>query len=124
MKSYGLIPELIGRMPVLTYLDPLNKETLKKILTSPKNALTKQYKKLFAMEGVELEFDDEVLNFIVDKAVAFKLGARGLRSICEVIVNDAMFEIPSSKDIDKLVISKDYAEEKMNKSKFKRLKAA
>lgn len=124
LKAYGLIPELIGRMPVLTYLDPLSKETLKKILTSPKNALTKQYKKLFAMEGVDLEFDDEVLNFIVDKAVAFKLGARGLRSICEVIINDAMFEIPSSKDVDKLVISKDYAEEKMNKSKFKRLKAA
>lgn len=124
LKSYGLIPELIGRLPVLTYLDPLNKETLKKILTSPKNALTKQYKKLFAMEEVELEFDDDVLNYIVDKAVEFKLGARGLRSICEVIINDAMFEIPTSKEIDKLLITREYAREKIEKSKFNRLKAA
>lgn len=124
LKSYGLIPELIGRLPVLTYLDPLSKETLKRILVTPKNALTKQYKKLFAMEGVELEFEEGVLDYIVDKAVEFKLGARGLRSICEIIINDAMFEIPSSTDVEKLVISRDYAREKMEKSKFNRLKAA
>ena len=124
LKSYGLIPELIGRLPVLTYLDPLSKDTLKRILVTPKNALTKQYKKLFAMEGVELEFEESVLDYIVDKAVEYKLGARGLRSICEIIINDAMFDIPSSKEIEKLVISRDYAQEKIEKSKFNRLKAA
>lgn len=124
LKSYGLIPELIGRLPVLTYLDPLSKDTLKRILVTPKNALTKQYKKLFAMEGVELEFEENVLDYIVDKAVEYKLGARGLRSICEIIINDAMFDIPSSKEIEKLVISRDYAQEKIEKSKFNRLKAA
>ncbi len=124
LKSYGLIPELIGRLPVLTYLDPLSKETLKRILVTPKNALTKQYKKLFAMEGVELEFEEGVLDYIVDKAVEFKLGARGLRSICEIIINDAMFDIPSSNEIEKLVVSREYAQEKIEKSKFNRLKAA
>ena len=99
LKSYGLIPELIGRLPVLTYLDPLDKETLKKILTEPKNALTKQYTKLFDMEGIKIEFKKSALEYIVDKAVDYNLGARGLRSICEAIVNDAMFELPSNKEV-------------------------
>ena len=124
LKSYGLIPELIGRVPVLTYLDPLNKETLKKILTEPKNALTKQYSKLFEMEGISIEFDEDALSYIVDKAVEFKLGARGLRSICEAIMNDAMFEMPSDSEAKELQISKDYAIEKFEKSRINKLKAA
>ncbi len=124
LKSFGLIPELIGRLPVLTYLDPLDKDTLRQILTTPKNALVKQYKKLFEMEGVELEFEPAALEYIVEKAVEFKLGARGLRSICEAIITDAMFEIPSQELKEKLVISREYAEEKFDKSKFNKLKAA
>jgi len=124
LKSFGLIPELIGRLPVLTYLEPLSKDTLKMILTQPKNALTKQYKKLFAMEGIRVEFQEKALDFIVDKAVEFKLGARGLRSICEAIITDAMFELPSEKDVDKLVITKKYAEKRFNSSKYTTLKAA
>jgi ATP-dependent Clp protease ATP-binding subunit ClpX len=124
LKSYGLIPELIGRLPVLTYLDPLDRETLKKILTEPKNALTKQYKKLFAMEDIKIEFKQSALEYIVDKAVDYKLGARGLRSICEAIVNDAMFELPSNKDVKELVITKAYAIEKFEKSRVKKLKVA
>ena len=96
LKSFGLIPELVGRLPVLTYMQPLEREALRKILTEPKNAIVKQYKRLFAMDGVELEFDDEVLDYIVDKAVEFKLGARGLRSICEAVLMDTMFSLPSS----------------------------
>jgi ATP-dependent Clp protease ATP-binding subunit ClpX len=124
LKSYGLIPELIGRLPVLTYLEPLSREVLKEILTTPKNALTKQYIKLFEMEGIKLEFDKKSLDFIVDKAVDFKLGARGLRSICEVIVTDAMFELPTKEGIDHLVITKSYAEKKFGKSKYSKLKVA
>jgi len=124
LKSYGLIPELIGRLPVLTYLEPLSKDTLKLILTTPKNALTKQYEKLFEMEGIKLEFEPKALDFIVEKAVDFKLGARGLRSICEAIITDAMFELPSREDVDKLVITKAYAEEKFTKSKYSKLKVA
>ena len=124
LKSFGLIPELIGRLPVLTYLNPLTPETLKKILTEPKNALSKQYEKLFEMEGVQLEFKDEALDYIVQKAVEFKLGARGLRSICEAIVTDAMFEIPSEKSIKNLTITLDYAKSKIEKSKFNKLKVA
>lgn len=124
LKSFGLIPELIGRLPVLTYLNPLNPEILKKILTEPKNALSKQYIKLFEMEGVELEFKDDALDYIVEKAVDFKLGARGLRSICEAIVTDAMFEIPSEKSIKNLSITLDYAKSKIEKSKFNKLKVA
>ncbi|HHP7241482.1 MAG TPA: ATP-dependent Clp protease ATP-binding subunit ClpX [Cyclobacteriaceae bacterium] len=124
LKSFGLIPELIGRMPVITHLDPLAKETLKMILTKPKNALTKQYKKLFKMEDVEIEFTDESLDYIVEKAIDYNLGARGLRSICEAIVNDAMFELPSNPDIKTLEITKDYAKEKLEKSKFSKLKVA
>ncbi len=124
LKSYGLIPELIGRLPVLTHLNPLSRNTLKRILTEPKNALIKQYEKLFEMEGIRLEFKPAALDFIVDKAVEFKLGARGLRSICEAIVTDAMFELPSEENVDKLVITKDYAEKKISKSKYSKLKVA
>lgn len=127
LKNFGLIPELIGRLPVLTHLDPLDKATLRNILTQPKNALTKQYTKLFEYEGIELKFDEEVYDFIVDKAWEFKLGARGLRSICEAIMLDAMFEIPSSKgeQTDKTFqITLDYAREKVAKSGIKQLKVA
>ncbi len=124
LKTYGLIPELIGRLPVLTYLEPLSKDTLIKILTTPKNALIKQYVKLFEMEGIKLEFDKKALDFIVDKAVDFKLGARGLRSICEAIVTDAMFELPSKESVDNLVITRAYAEKKFSKSKYSKLKVA
>lgn len=124
LKSFGLIPELIGRMPVLTYLNPLDKDALRKILTEPKNALMKQYKKLFEMEGIEIEFKEGALDFIVEKALDYKLGARGLRSICEAIVNDAMFEMPSDDEADKLVINRSYAEEKFSKSKYSKLKVA
>jgi len=124
LKSFGLIPELIGRLPVLSYLNPLDKDALRKILTIPKNALVKQYKKLFEMEGIELDFKDGALDFIVEKAVEFKLGARGLRSICEAIINDAMFELPSEKTTEKLSINRAYAEEKFNKSHYSKLKVA
>lgn len=97
LKHYGLIPELIGRLPVLTYLEPLDKETLLAILTEPKNALLKQYNKLFEIEGIKLVFDKEAIDFIADKALEYKLGARGLRSLCEAILTDAMFELPSQK---------------------------
>lgn len=124
LKSFGLIPELIGRLPVLSYLNPLDKEALKKILTEPKNALVKQYQKLFDMESIELEFKEGALDFIVEKAAEFKLGARGLRSICEAIINDAMFEMPSDKTSDRLVITRAYAEEKFNGSQYSKLKVA
>jgi len=127
LKNFGLIPELIGRLPVLTYLNPLDKETLLSILTEPKNALVKQYKKLFEYEGVELKFDPEVYTFIVDKADEFKLGARGLRSICEAIMLDAMFEMPSMKEQTgqkSLEITLDYAKKKFEKSDLKKLKVA
>jgi ATP-dependent Clp protease ATP-binding subunit ClpX len=109
LKSFGLIPELIGRLPVLTYLNPLDREALQNILTEPKNSLLKQYKKLFEYEGVKLDFEPDVLDFIVDKAVEFKLGARGLRSICEAIMIDAMFDFPSKKDVKNLTVTLDYA---------------
>ncbi len=124
LKSFGLIPELIGRLPVVSFLNPLDHSALRKILTEPKNALVKQYKKLFEMENIELEFKDGALDFIVEKAMDFKLGARGLRSICEAIVNDAMFEMPSDKTTDRLVINRAYAEEKFNKSHYSKLKVA
>jgi ATP-dependent Clp protease ATP-binding subunit ClpX len=125
LKSYGLIPELIGRLPVVTYLQPLSKETLKMILTIPKNALIKQYKKLFAMEDIELEVSEDALNFIVEKALDFKLGARGLRSICEAVMTDAMFHLPSEKETKKFSLTRAYAEDRINKSKFiKQLKVA
>lgn len=123
-KAYGLIPELLGRLPVLTYLDPLDNEALKRILVEPKNALIKQYKKLFSMEGIQLSFTDGALDFIVTKAMEFKLGARGLRSICEAIMTDAMFELPSKKNIKEFVVTEEYAVEKISRSKLSRLKAA
>ena len=125
LKAFGLIPELIGRFPVLTYLEPLDKEALRRILTEPKNSLVKQYVKLFEMDKVALEFEEETLNFIVDKAVEFKLGARGLRSICEAILTDAMFEIPSSKNKNsKFVVTLDYTKEQFSKSKISKMNAA
>lgn len=124
LKAFGLIPELIGRLPVLTYLNPLDREALANILTEPKNSLLKQYKKLFEYEGIQLDFAKETLDFIVDKAMEFKLGARGLRSICEAIMIDAMFEFPSQKDVKELVVTLDYALEKFDKSDLKKLKVA
>jgi ATP-dependent Clp protease ATP-binding subunit ClpX len=125
LKSFGLIPELIGRLPVVSYLNPLDKPALRKILVEPKNALVKQYKKLFEMENIELEFKDGALEFIVEKAMDFKLGARGLRSICEAIINDAMFEMPSEKAATpKLTITRAYAEDKFSKSHYSKLKVA
>ena len=123
IKQYGLIPELIGRFPVLTYLNPLTKETLINILTEPQNALVKQYIKLFEMDDVKLSFNDDVLEFIVDKAITLKLGARGLRSICEAILTDAMFNAPSI-DEKELVIDLNYAEKQFSKSKISKLKVA
>jgi ATP-dependent Clp protease ATP-binding subunit ClpX len=124
LKSFGLIPELIGRVPVLTHLNPLDKQALRNILTEPKNSLLRQYVKLFEYEGVKLVFNNDVLDFIVDKAMEYKLGARGLRSICEAIMLDAMFDIPSDQTVKELNISLDYAIEKFEKADFKKLKAA
>ena len=124
LKAFGLIPELIGRLPVLTHLDPLDKETLKKILTEPKNALTRQYIKLMAMENVTLTFEESGIDFIVEKAVEFNLGARGLRAICEAIVTDAMYELPSEEGEHTLVINEAYARAQFEKSKFKKLQVA
>ncbi len=124
LKSFGLIPELIGRLPVITYLNPLDRETLLSILIDPKNSLVKQYTKLFELEGIKLELDAEVLEFIVDKALDFKLGARGLRSIFEAIIMDAMFEMPSDPSQKELFVSIDYAKEKFNKSNVQKLRAA
>ena len=123
LKSFGLIPEIIGRLPVLTYLNPLDRDTLRRILVEPKNSIIRQYKKLFAIDGIELEFEDEVLDYIVDKAVEFKLGARGLRSICETIMIDHMFHTPSKGD-KKLTIKLDFAVERIEKANMGRLKAS
>ncbi len=124
LKSYGLIPELIGRLPVLTYLEPLNLDTLKLILTEPKNSLVKQYMRLFELEGIKLTFTNDAMEYIASKALDFDLGARGLRSICEAIMTDAMFELPSQKDVTSFEITAPYAKEKLNKSKLNKLKAA
>lgn len=115
LKDFGLIPEIIGRLPVLTYMNPLDKNTLRMILTEPKNAIIKQYKKLFEMDGIAFEIQEEALNFIVEKAMEYKLGARGLRSLCESILTDAMFELPGS-GCKELVVTRQYAEEKLSKS--------
>ncbi len=123
IKTFGLIPELIGRFPVLTYLEPLDAESLKRILTEPKNALVKQYLKLFDIDGIQLTFDGPVLDFIVEKAIEFKLGARGLRSICEAILTEAMFELPSS-DIKTYKVTLEYARDHFSKSKVAKLKVA
>ena len=124
LKSYGLIPELIGRMPILTYLTPLDRKALKLILTEPKNALTKQYQKLFDMDGIALTFDKKAIDMIVDKAMEFKLGARGLRSICEAIMLDAMFEFPSAKSKCDLKITTSYVKDQLTKLSFTKLKVA
>lgn len=123
LKAYGLIPEIIGRLPVLTYLNPLDRDTLRRILVEPKNSIIKQYKKLFEIDGIELEFADEVLDYIVDKAIEFKLGARGLRSICETIMIDHMFHTPSKKS-KKLLITLDFAMDKIERTHLGRLKAS
>ncbi|MFL9838843.1 ATP-dependent Clp protease ATP-binding subunit ClpX [Flavobacterium sp. ST-75] len=123
VKDFGLIPEIIGRLPVLTHMDPLDRDTLRAILTEPKNALVKQYRKLFAMDDVELSINNEALDYIVDKALEYKLGARGLRSLCEAILNEAMYEIPGSDETE-LNIDKEYVEHHLNKTLLKRLKAA
>lgn len=123
LRAFGLIPELLGRLPVVTHLDPLDAETLRAILTEPKNALIKQYIRLFELEGIKLNIEDEVLDFMVDKAVEYKLGARGLRSICEGILTDAMFELPSSKE-KFFTLDLEYASRKFDKSKLSLLKVA
>ena len=119
LKSFGLIPEIIGRMPVLTYLNPLDKEALTRILNEPKNSIVKQYKKLFQMDGIELTFAEDALELIVDKAVEYKLGARGLRSIVESIMNDAMFELPS-KRVKKFEVTAEYAKKQLERSHFQK----
>ncbi len=123
LKSFGLIPEIIGRLPILTSLQPLDRDALRRILTEPKNSLIKQYTKLFKLDGVQLVVPDEVLDFIVDKAVEFKIGARGLRAICETIMMDQMYNVPSSNS-KKLVISLDYAKERVERLNAARLKEA
>jgi ATP-dependent Clp protease ATP-binding subunit ClpX len=124
LKAYGLIPELIGRLPVLTHLDPLDHDTLRKILTEPKNALVKQYQKLFKIEGIKLSLTDDALDYITEKALEFRLGARGLRSICEAIMTDAMFEMPSKTGVDSLLVDLEYARNKFENSKYANLQAA
>ena len=122
LKEFGLIPEIIGRLPALTYMNPLDKKTLRAILTEPKNAIIKQYKKLFEMDDIQFDITDDALNYIVDKAVEYKLGARGLRSLCEAILTDAMFELPES-DENQFTVTREYADDKLNKSTMSKLKA-
>ena len=122
LRDFGLIPEIIGRLPVLTYMDPLDKSTLRMILTEPKNAIIKQYEKLFDMDGIELEVTSDALDFIVEQAMDYKLGARGLRSLCEAVLTDAMFELPGT-DVKELVVTREYAQEKLGKSIMQKLKA-
>jgi ATP-dependent Clp protease ATP-binding subunit ClpX len=122
LKNFGLIPEIIGRLPALTFMRPLDRQTLRSILTEPKNAIIKQYTRLFEMDGIEFKIDDKALDFIVDKAVEYKLGARGLRSLCEEILTDAMFEMPGAEE-SSLRVTKKYAEDKISKSTIKKLKA-
>ncbi len=123
LKSFGLIPEIIGRLPVLSYMNPLDAKTLRAILTEPKNSIIKQYTKLFSMDDVEFTVTEDALQYIVDMAVEYKLGARGLRSLCEAILTDAMFELPGS-DVTEFEVTKDYAEEKLTKKALQKLKAA
>jgi ATP-dependent Clp protease ATP-binding subunit ClpX len=122
LRGFGLIPELIGRMPVLSYLEPLDEEALRSILTKPKNALIKQYRKLFELEGIELIVEEEAIDYLVDKAMEFQLGARGLRSICEAVLVDAMFELPSRDDVHEFHLTREYAEAKLGRDKINRLK--
>ncbi len=123
LRSFGLIPELLGRLPVLTYLEPLSRETLRLILTEPKNAITKQYQKLFEMEGIELSFSNDALDYIVEQAVECKLGARGLRSICEAIMTNLMFDLPSRTDVQEYRVDYEFARMEFEKSKYLVLKA-
>ena len=123
LKDFGLIPEIIGRLPVLTYLDPLDKEALRKILVEPKNSIVKQYIKLFKMDGISLTFTEESLDYIVDKAVEYKLGARGLRSIVEAVMMDTMFELPSKK-VKKYEVTAQYAQQQLDKAKLNKLETA
>ena len=123
LKSFGLIPEIIGRLPVLTYLNPLDREALRKILVEPKNSIVKQYQKLFEMDGIKLKFDEEALDYIVDKAVEYKLGARGLRSIVEAVMMDAMFEIPSEK-VESFTVTLEYTKQQLDKSHLGQLETA
>jgi ATP-dependent Clp protease ATP-binding subunit ClpX len=122
LKDFGLIPEIIGRLPVLTYMNPLDKETLRAILTEPKNAIIKQYEKLFKMDGISFKITEQAMDYIVDKAIEYKLGARGLRSLCEAIFTDAMFEFPSTNETE-FKVTKPYAEEKLSFETIKKLKA-
>ena len=115
IRKFGLIPEIVGRLPVLAYLNPLDRETLRMILTEPKNSIVNQYIKLFKIDGIDIKFEDEALDYIVDQAISFKLGARGLRSICESIMLEAMFEMPSEKK-KSFVVTKEYAESKIDKT--------
>ena len=124
LKSYGLIPEIIGRLPVLTYLEPLDEEALRRIITEPKNAIIKQYKKLFEIEGIDLTFTEDAISFIAAQALEYKLGARGLRSICEAIMMDAMYELPSKKDVTSFEVTKSYAQEKLGGSMLSKLRVA
>lgn len=124
LKNYGLIPELLGRLPIVSHLNPLTKNIIARIFTEPKNALMKQYQKLFAMEDIRLEFTDDVIDYIVEKAMETKLGARGLRTICEAIMTDAMFELPSEAGVHEFVVTLDYAESKFEKSRISRLRVA
>ena len=124
LRSFGLIPELIGRFPVLTHLDPLDPHALRRILTEPKNALVKQYERLFELDGIALKFDADALDFIVEKAVDYKLGARGLRSICEAVLSDAMFELPGKEGVEELRVTAEYARQRFDESDKGQLKVA
>ena len=123
LRSFGLIPEIIGRLPVLTYLNPLDREALRKILVEPKNSIIKQYVKLFKMDGIDLTFAEDALDYIVDKAVEYKLGARGLRSIVEAVMMDTMFELPS-KDVKEYKVTAQYAQQQLDKAKLNKLESA
>jgi ATP-dependent Clp protease ATP-binding subunit ClpX len=123
LKSFGLIPELLGRLPVVTHLDPLDAETLRAILTEPRNSLVKQYSKLFELEGIKLTIENDVFDFIVSKAMEFKLGARGLRSICENILTNAMYELPSTHQKN-FVVTLEYAQQQFENSKMSKLRVA
>ena len=122
LQAFGLIPEIIGRLPVLTYLNPLDREALERILTEPKNSIVKQYEKLFEMDGIKLSFAQDALELIVDKAVEYKLGARGLRSIVESIMMDAMFEVPSQR-IKRFDVTLDYAKQQFDKTRLQKLES-
>ena len=124
LRTFGLIPELLGRLPVVTYLNPLTRDVLKRILTEPKNALIRQYKRLFEYESIRLEVEDAAIDYMVEKAYTYKLGGRGLRTICEMILTDAMFELPSEKHGDVFVLTLDYAQKKLERAKLEYMKAA